>query len=131
MNQDEALLTIVIIFTASGFLGIIVVARSYLRSRRVPADIPTLFCHGWFSAGLLTLGTVDLVQLLVLRWPLYPVNFWSFFVFFAVGVFASWFVTRRYRRTISHPDFAEDECGNPIRAVTPEVPRDQIIEERR
>jgi len=121
MTVDEVLLTIVIIFTACGFLGIIVVARAYVRSRRVSADIPTLFFHGWFSAGLLTLGTVDLVQMFVLRWPLYPVNLWSFFVFFAVGVFATGLVTRRYRRTISHPDFAEDDSGNPIPAATPEV----------
>jgi hypothetical protein len=130
MTVDEVLLTIVITFTASGFLGIIVVARTYLRSPRVPTDFPTLFCHGWFSAGLLTLGTVDLVQIFVLRWPLYPVNFWSFFVFFAVGVFVSWLVGRRYRRTISHPDFAEDESGNPIPAATPEVLPDGTMKGR-
>jgi hypothetical protein len=120
----------VIVFTSLGLLGIVGAARTYFRRSPSPREFGTLFFSGWMGAAQLLMGTVGLVSALLtgLDFNFPAIMGVIVFVTLASAWPASWLATRWYQRASSHPDFAEDQTGNPIRAVAPAAEQDENIE---
>ena len=123
-------MVMMIVFMAMGIHGIVVAARTYLRRQTSAEEFGKLFLKGWSSAGMVAIATLFfLQQLLVEVSPKYLLfAFAGFWLYVPAGYFATWVATRRYQRTIAHPDFAEDESGNPVRSAAPAAPDEEVIE---
>jgi hypothetical protein len=129
LAESYPLWSVPLILLITGFVGI---TRHVTKFRRAPSaeDFRELFLGGWVAAGPMVIGAILILQQLLLEPStlVLLVIMVGLPIYFAVGYFAIWVGTRRYRRALLHPDFAEDESGNPIRGAAPEPPDEEVIE---